>query len=647
MKKFFGILYIFVISILTLSGLETGRIVDTPLENIKSLKVQDGVMVSENFVKKGFLLEKLEVRVFDPIFSISRFDKDIIVGTGGNSYIYSLSSRDTFMKFREGEIVRNIFVIDKKNFLASIEPSGIIVRIDDKKKCDTLFKDGNKSINRIVYIDGKIYALVGENIFELKKDKFEKFFQVNDKNCLQMKKYKNRLFFSTEGDGKLLSYENGKTDYIFVSSDSEVRDFYFKDDKVFVFVNSKNSKNEDPIFQEYKSYIISIDKNMVDTIYTFDTHISQVSGFKNGVLIFLSKPANFFYFDFNHVFFAGNFDFEFPTALYIDDENIYIGNDGQPSIVKLKENDGKGEFFSKVFNFNSQKSITSVYPEISGKAKVFFRFGDSYEVDNTWTGFYPVVSGYNNELPKSKCFQYKVVLNDEQDNFKKIEIFYKGENKIPKIKNIDVFPPRILPDYAMPQNVKMDKSFKKKIYQDLKEQNIFKIFEKKIFVKWEGFDPDSDRLTYSLFLQDDKYEYPLVSQIEDNYFVFNYDNFTTGYYKIKLVVSDSIDNTEFLNDQKVSKEFLIDNTPPQIKDDIFQNNILKFSVYDESSFIDKVEVSTNGSEFKEALPVDQIYDNREEKFLIDIPFNGNGTLSILVKVYDQFGNVTFLKKLLK
>jgi hypothetical protein len=139
----------------------------------------------------------------------------------------------------------------------------------------------------------------------------------------------------------------------------------------------------------------------------------------------------------------------------------------------------------------------------------------------------------------------------------------------------------------------------------------------------------------------------LVSQIEDNYFVFNYDNFTTGYYKIKLVVSDSIDNTEFLNDQKVSKEFLIDNTPPQIKDDIFQNNILKFSVYDESSFIDKVEVSTNGSEFKEALPVDQIYDNREEKFLIDIPFNGNGTLSILVKVYDQFGNVTFLKKLLK
>lgn len=646
MKKFF-ILYILITFIILLNALETGRLIDTPIENMKSLKVNDGVMVSENFVKKGFLLEKLDVTVFDPIFSISKFNQNIIVGTGGNAYIYNITNKDTIMKFREGEIVRNIFTIDKKIFFASIEPSGIIVRIDDKKKCDTLFKDGNKSINRIVSVDGKIYALVGERVFEFKKDRFEKFYQVNDKNCLQMKKYKNRLFFSTEGDGKLLSFEDGKTDYIFVSNDSEVKDFYIKDNRIFIFVNSKISQSEDPVFQEYRSYIVSIDKNIMDTIYSFNTHISQVSDFKDGVLIFLSKPASFFYFDFKNVFFAGSFDFEFPTAVFVDDENVFVGNDGQPSLVKIQENKGKGEFFSRVFNFNSQKSITSVYPEVSGKAKLFFRFGDSYEVDNTWTSFYPVVSGYNSELPKSKSFQYKVVLNDDKDSFRKIEIFYKGENRMPRIKNIEVFPPRILPDYAMPQNLKIDKSFKKKDYQELKEQNIFKIFEKKIFVKWEGFDPDNDRLTYSLFLQDNTYDYPLVSQIEDNYYVFNYDNFTTGYYKIKLVTSDSIDNTEFLSDQKLSKEFLIDNTPPQIKDDLYQNNTLKFSAYDESSFIDKVEISINGKEFKEVLPVDQIYDNREEKFVIDIPFDGKGTLSILVKVYDQFGNVAFLKKLLK
>ncbi|MEO0237583.1 MAG: hypothetical protein ABIN35_05045, partial [candidate division WOR-3 bacterium] len=646
MKKFF-ILYILITFIILLTALETGRLIDTPIENMKSLKVRDGVMVSENFVKKGFLLEKLDIKIFDPIFSISKFDQDLIVGTGGNSYIYNVTNKDTIVKFREGEIVRNIFVIDKKNFLASIEPSGIIVRIDNKKKCDTLFKDGNKSINRIISIDGRIYALVGENVFEFKKDKFEKFFQVNDRNCLQMKKYKNRLFFSTEGDGKLLSYEGGKTDYIFVSNDSEVKDFYFKDDKIFIFVNSKISKSEDPIFQEYKSYIVLIDKNIIDTLYSFDSHISQVIGFKKGILVFLSKPASIFYFDFKTVFFAGSFDFEFPTSVYSTDENVFVGNDGQPSLIRLKENDGKGEFFSRVFDFNSPKSITSIYPEISGKTKVFFRFGDSYEVDNTWTSFYPIVNGYNIELPKSKCFQYKVVLNDDQDNFKKIEIFYKGENRVPKIKNIEVFPPRILPDYAIPQNIKIDKSFKKKNYQDLKEQNIFKVFEKKIFIKWEGLDPDGDRLTYSLFLQDDRYEYPLVLQIEDNYFVFNYDNFSTGYYKIKVVATDSVDNTDFLKDQKVSNEFLIDNTPPQVKDDIFQNNRLKFSTYDEASFIDKVEVSINGSDFKEVLPVDQIYDNREERFVIDIPFDYKGTLSILVKIYDQFGNVTFLKKLIK
>jgi len=102
-----------------------------------------------------------------------------------------------------------------------------------------------------------------------------------------------------------------------------------------------------------------------------------------------------------------------------------------------------------------------------------------------------------------------------------------------------------------------------------------------------------------------------------------------------------------LTEEKFSEDFLIDNTPPQIKDDIFQNNRLSFTAFDEESFIDKVEFSINGGEFKDVFPVDQIFDNREENFSIDIPFNGKVPLSILVKVYDKFGNVTFLKKFVK
>jgi|GEM_PF-1834994 len=646
MKKIFVIFYLLIFSFF-LNGLETGRIVDTPFENISSVKTSYGVMVSKNFVKNGFNVEKIETKIIDQIYSITKFKKDILVGTGGNTYIFNISKNDTILKFREGEIIRNILKVDEKSFIASVEPAGIIVRIDDKKKCDTIFKNGNKSINKLLDLDGKIYALVGENIYEFKKNKFEKFFEVNDRNCLQMKKYKKGFLFSTEGEGKLISYQDGKTDYIFVSNGSEIKDFFFKDDKIFILLNSKISNTDDPLTEEYRSYIISIENNVLDTLFALDTHISQICDFNDGVLIFLSKPARAYFFDFKDLFFCGNFDFDFVTSLYREDENVFIGNDGQPQILKIKNNNGKGEFFSRVFKFNSENSITSVYPEFSGKVKVFFRFGESYEVDNTWTDFYQVFGGLNSSLPTSKFFQYKVVLNGDGDKFKKIEIFYKGENRKPKIENIVVFPPRILPDYAMPQNVRTDKNFKKNLYVDLQEQNISKIFEKKIFVKWEGVDFDNDRLSYTIFLNDNRYDYPLVSQTEDNYLIFNYENFQTGYYRIKILVSDSIENRKPLTEEKFSEDFLIDNTPPQIKDDIFQNNRLSFTAFDEESFIDKVEFSINGGEFKDVFPVDQIFDNREENFSIDIPFNGKVPLSILVKVYDKFGNVTFLKKFVK
>ncbi|HAF07981.1 MAG: hypothetical protein XD76_0642 [candidate division TA06 bacterium 32_111] len=646
MKKLFVIFFLPIFSFF-LSALETGRILDTPFENIKSLKTSYGVMVSKNFVKNGFVVEKVETKMLDQVFSILKFKKDILVGTGGNAYIFNVTKNDTVAKFREGEIIKNILKIDEKSFIASVEPSGIIVKIDDKKKCDTLFKNGNKSINKLLNLDGEIYALVGENIFELKKNRFEKFFEVKDRNCLQMKRYKKGFLFSTEGEGKLINYQEGKTDYIFVSNGSEIKDFFLKDDKIFILLNSKISNTDDPLTEEYKSYIISIENNLLDTLFFFDTYISQVGFFKDGVTIFLSKPARAYFFDFKDLFFCGNFDFDFVTSVYKDGENLLVGNDGKPQILKIKDNNGKGEFLSRVFAFNSKNSITSVYPEFSGKVKVFFRFGESYDVDKNWTDFYQVFSGLNSNLPKAKFFQYKVVLNDDEDKFKKIEIFYKGENRKPKIENIVVFPPRILPDYAMPQNVITDKNFKKNLYMDLKEQNISKIFEKKIFVRWEGFDPDNDRLSYSIFLNDRRYDYPLISQTEDNYIVFNYENFQTGYYRIKVLVSDSIENREPLNEEKLSEDFLIDNNPPRIKDDIFQNNSLSFTAFDEESFIDKVEISINGSEFKDVFPVDQIFDNREENFAIDIPFNGKEPLSILVKVYDKFGNVSFLKKFLR
>jgi len=116
---------------------------------------------------------------------------------------------------------------------------------------------------------------------------------------------------------------------------------------------------------------------------------------------------------------------------------------------------------------------------------------------------------------------------------------------------------------------------------------------------------------------------------------------------LKLVASDSLDNLYPHQTEFISEEFLIDNTPPVVKDDIFEKNVLKFYAIDQHSFINKAEISLNGNEFYEILPVDQIYDNREESFKVKIKWDGNEPLNIIVKVYDLYGNISYLQKLLK
>lgn len=631
---------------LNLYSIEIGKIIDEPSNNIDNLKAKDGILVSNDKIKKGFSFKKSNYDILDPVYSILSFEDKIIVGTGDNCYIINLTKNDTIMKLNQGQMIRNLIQVDKSSFLASVEPNGIILKVDLNRKVDTLFKKKNSVINGFEKIDDQIFILIDNEIYKFKNKNLEKMLQVDDRNIIKIKQLDKTIFFSTEGDGKFFRFKDGKMENIISFKNSGILDFYSNNGRYYIILNTNLNRTTNPADDNFNSYIIKIDKNLIDTLYTLDSFISKSVKFYDGIILFLSSPLKYYYFDFKDLYFGGTFEYDFITSVLTSFDNILFTTE-KNQFFTLEKSKGKVEFFSTVLDLNSLCKITSIYPQFSGKEKFYFRFGNSSNVDETWTGFYPVISGYNSNLPASRFFQYKIAFDDENDVLKKVEIYYSGENRNPKINRIKIYPPMIMPENVNLQNVNVTSIKRKNLYPEFSNENIVRIDQKKIFVKWEAFDPDKDRLSYSLYLLDKDYFYPVNRFIEDSNYILNYDFLPTGKYRLKLVASDSLDNLYPYKTEFISEEFLIDNTPPVIKGDIFEKNVLKFYATDQHSFINKAEISLNGNEFYEILPMDQIYDNREESFNLKIKWDSDEPLNIIVKVYDLYGNVAYMQKLLK
>ncbi len=647
MKKNLTMIFIFFTFLFfNLYGIETGKIIDEPSNNIYNLKAKDGILISNEKIKRGFSLKPTKYDILDPIYSMLSFEDKIIVGTGENCYIINLTKNDTIIKLNRGEMVKNLIQVKKNSFLASVEPDGIILKFDLTKRVDTIFKKKNSVINGFEKIDGQIFILIDNEIYKFKDKNVEKMLKVDDRNIIKIKRLDKNIFFSTEGDGKFFRFNDGKIENIISFKNSEILDFYSHNGQYYIILNTNLSRSTNPAEDNFNSYIIKIDKNLIDTLYTFDSFISKSVKVFDGIVLFLSSPLKYYYFDFEDLYFGGNFEYDFITSVLTYFDSILFTTE-KNQFFTLGKSKGKIEFFSTVLDLNSLCKITSIYSQFSGKEKFYFRFGNSVNVDETWTSFYPVLSGYNSNLPASRFFQYKVIFDDENDFLKKVEIYFSGENRKPKIKRIKIYPPMIFPDNVNLQNVKVSSIKKKNLYPEFSNENIVKIDEKRIFVKWEAFDPDMDRISYSLYLLDSHYFYPVSRSFEDSNYILNYDFLPTEKYRLKLVASDSLDNLYPHQTEFISEEFLIDNTPPVVKDDIFEKNVLKFYAIDQHSFINKAEISLNGNEFYEILPVDQIYDNREESFKVKIKWDGNEPLNIIVKVYDLYGNISYLQKLLK
>jgi hypothetical protein len=165
---------------------------------------------------------------------------------------------------------------------------------------------------------------------------------------------------------------------------------------------------------------------------------------------------------------------------------------------------------------------------------------------------------------------------------------------------------------------------------------------------WRAHDPNGDRMLFDVYLKpvESSHWVKLKSDLEEPFTVISLNGLDEGYYHVKVVASDHLDNPEGKagRSERVSTPFLVDHSPPRIE--IVQRektgNQLKlhFKVSDNWSVIRRVHLRIDGEPPLALRPVDGIFDSNEEEFRWEgaLPEREGKPVSVVIEVMDESGS---------
>lgn len=630
-----ALLLILFIYALALLGFESGKFIHKPYASLHDLYVSDGIMISEEYAMPGFSADTGTFFCSAPIFSYTRYKNGHIIGTGMNPFIYNVSNSDTLALFADGETVYQLAADDKKGIFAAIIPSGIVIRIDEKGM-DTLGVFPERGINLLKKSGSSIFLAIENELYSIENDEIKRVCTVNDKNIAAVEKYGNTIVIGTEGKGKLIELNNGRQEVIYTSMLGEI-DLITKNAGMYrVLLNTKNSDNGNELM--YTSSILDIGNNAVDTLYSTAGFIIGGVEMNGNIIMMRAQYPELLLFRDKQMFSMGiiKSDYMLSIGRYGNEIIITTGDPGR--LYTLNPSDEVFEYESNVIDMGKNVKVNSLHVNAEGKGKLYFRQGDSYDVNDSWSAYMLIRPGMALTGDMHRFVQYRYVFSDRDNKLYDVSMYYKTINHAPQFDSLKVYTPRILPDYVLPEGINVYPVFNTAMYPEY-EGNIMKTSQKVIFCSWSALDRDNDMLIYNVYMKN-RYGYlPVKKGIKEQYALIYADGFDQGEYELVVEASDSLSNTDNGLTASISRMVYIDNTPPVITDARYEKNVLTFRASDGNSFIDEMYYSVNGSEMKTVMPDDGIYDSNEESFTVNIKKEVNEDMLIAVYVLDRFGNI--------
>lgn len=278
------------------------------------------------------------------------------------------------------------------------------------------------------------------------------------------------------------------------------------------------------------------------------------------------------------------------------------------------------------------------------------RVGNSPILDESWSSWRPVLSNKFIGDSSARYLQYRIILSSDDGKqspvVSQLQLYYRNVNRPPQISLVAPLSGEFI--------------------------------SKKVSIKVKTNDPDEDILALSFWY------IPVKELNEEEIWKKIGEQFTAGVpvlpipgsageeitqewdttklhdgrYRLKIVASDFPNNlpSEEAEAQIESKEFVVDNTPPSLtvvtkefkkEDPIFLEGIISDNLSPIKELLFKLPAQekeeSKAAGWRPAIPVDGLFDSREEKFVLRITPLPSGTHTLEIKGIDLAGNEVIKK----
>jgi hypothetical protein len=611
------------------------------------------------------------------IWCLARDSKgNIYAGTGDKGKIFSISPEgEISLLFDSPETdIFSMVIDDEDNIYAGTSPDGIIYKIKPHNVPETFFNTGEKYVWSLAFDNmGDLYAGTGISgkLYKISPDgKGEAIYDSDDTHIKCLLSDGDNIYAGTEGSG--IIYRVSSDGKVFVLYDTAEREVSCmakdSDGNLYagVAAGEPGPGGEDqgrPGMEreqtERRSYIYQITPHeVVKRVWRCpDPLIFSIAVDGDRLIVGTGDEGNIYY-------------------VIPEDEWALLAETEESQVLALHKVQDSGEIWlatgntGKFYKLSSSyvkegtleakqhdASITSKWGRISWIADqatgttVSFstRSGNTEKPDNTWSDWsneYNEPNGEDINSPSARFIQWRAKLTSEDGTdtpvLRNVSITYLQRNLKPSVRSVVITseqdrgegPPR-RPAGSGSGNSESDES-----------ENI-PVSGNKV-ISWQARDPNGDSLEYSVYFRGvDEQNWKLMEdELKSASYPLDSESFPDGEYLIKVIATDAPSNPSnlALSDDKISKPFHVDNTPPKVTEiqaELVDNGrfVVTGKVEDVGTYVKEIVYSIDGKDWKMVFSSDQILDSKAEMFSFPTKELSAGEHTIAVKATDAAGNV--------
>jgi hypothetical protein len=346
---------------------------------------------------------------------------------------------------------------------------------------------------------------------------------------------------------------------------------------------------------------------------------------------------------------------------------VVTGNIGK--LLSLgPELESQGTLESDVFDAGSFTHWGRLTTEPNGVAGVSFetRSGNLSRAQKNWSTWAPLRDGRVTS-PPARFLQYKLTLSGAAKEVAEVDIAYQAKNVAPVIEALESTPANykfpapstvVLSSAAtlsLPALGQPSRTSPSSPSTDSGNSPTLNWAKGQIGARWKSSDENGDTLLFKAEIRGvNETTWKLLrDKIREHYYSWDSTAYPDGRYVVRITATDAPSNPpdQALTAQRESEPFLIDNTPPEIRDLRAVTSApgkidVSFRAKDALSTIGKAEYSINGGDWTVVEPTTRLTDSQEHDYRVTLD-RPAGEVTIAVRVADDHDNEAVAKTVVR